>query len=233
MLWIYKTSLFPNYIWFYNSCTKEHLLFVSSGKNYSIQILPLKDFQLLKSVSYQIIQVWLVFFIYTIQCFFFCSWKLLGMKKPLFIKWSHTKDFRLVVKCQTLEMGKILSWILKTTKWVAQLQNRFCISLARKENVYSSPLRRASTPLRLHTIEMILTMGLAHVFLVSSYEWKIHNYLFQKTSLFVSQKASLFSSRITRIAFKSYISLCALDHEWLWTLTKKAKRLLCTMESPR
>lgn len=47
----------------------------------------------------------------------------------------------------------------------------------------------SNTPLRLHTIEMILTMCLAHVFLVSYYEWKIHNYLFQKTSLFALQRA--------------------------------------------
>lgn len=153
-----------------------------------------------------------MFFTYTIQCFFFPPWKLWGMKKPLFIKWSHAKDFRLVVKCRTLEMGKILSWILKTAKWVTQLLNCFCISLAREEDVDSSPLRGAkcsNIPLRLHTIEMILTMSLAHVFLVSSYEWKIHNSLFQKTSLFALQRASLFRGKITRVAYNFYISLCA------------------------
>lgn len=45
----------------------------------------------------------------------------------------------------------------------------------------------SNTPLRLHTVEMIPTMYLAHVFVVSYYEWKIHNYLFQKTSLFALQ----------------------------------------------
>lgn len=60
-----------------------------------------------------------------------------------------------------------------------------------------------NTPLRLHTTEPIPTLCLAHVFLISYYEWKIHNYLFQTTCLFALHRACLEQEQELFLNYKS------------------------------
>lgn len=94
-------------------------------------------------------------------------------------------------------MGKyLLSWIwnlgnFKTAIWSNIALH--CSVLTRKKNVDDSSLSGPSASLRTSQITHNWndpTVCLAHVFLVSYYEWKIHNYLFKKQHNTTTQKTT-------------------------------------------